>query len=332
MIRRISRFLASGILLLLAATVVATAGGSTEQTSGSEQSRTGSPGKVALLSVMVSILPQQYLVQQIGGDEVRVGVMVPPGHEPHTYEPTPRQVSEISHAAVYFRIGMPFEVAILSKIEANLPDLTVVDTRIGVTLRSIDGKDRLTVTANSSVADGYDPHIWLGPSELAIQMKNIRDALIAKEPDRRAYFDSNYARLLGRLHTVEASLAKTLGPLRGSSILVFHPAFGYFTDTYGISQLAIETNGKEPGPRGIQDIIGRARDLHVRAVFVEPDFSETTASRIAEALGVQMLVINPLAPDVLSNLEQMATTIRKGVSAIPGSGALSACRLSGRLL
>jgi zinc transport system substrate-binding protein len=313
-IRAKGRVLTAGIILFVAVAGAACAGGSAERTGGKRDTTSGPGGTVQPLNVMVSILPQEYLVSQIGGTGVRVGVMVPPGREPHTYEPTPRQISEVAHARLYFRIGMPFEDAFLPRVEANVPDLRVVDTRVGVTLRSPDGRQHMVVTANSPAVEGFDPHIWLGPRELAIQMKTIRDALVSEVPGMADTFTANYNALVARLHALDGRLKVMLAPLRGSSILVFHPAFGYFTDTYGIEELAIEQNGKNPGPREMQDLIRRARAAHVRAVFVEPEFSETTAKRIAEALGVRMLVINPLAPDVLSNLETMAKTLLAGAA------------------
>ncbi|HUX13682.1 MAG TPA: zinc ABC transporter substrate-binding protein [Spirochaetia bacterium] len=267
-----------------------------------------------VLRVVAGVLPAKYLVEQVGGAAVQVDVMVPPGREPHTYEPTPQQMTELSHAQLYVRTGMPFEDVLLPRISSSSPRLTVVDLRTNVPLRTIDGSKRLTLAPGSPAADILDPHIWLGPRELAIEAQTIRDALGVLRPDKWTLFTNNYESFVERLHAVDAKLSAMLAPLRGRSILVFHPAFGYFTDTYGISQLAIETNGRDPGPRELLELIKRARDAGIRSVFVEPEFSETTARRIAESLGVSVVVVNPLAPDILANLETMARAFLAGSS------------------
>ncbi len=265
-----------------------------------------------VVQVVVGVLPAKYLVEQIGGPEVKVDVMVPPGREPHTYEPTPQQMTEVSHAQLYVRTGMPFEDSLLSGISSFSPRLTVTDLRMNVPLRTIDGDRRLTLAPGSPAVDILDPHIWLGPRELAIEARTIRDALGTLRPDKWALFTDNYNSFADRLNALDGKLSAMLAPLRGKSVLVFHPAFGYFTDTYGITQLAIETNGRDPGPRELLNVVQRARDAGIRSVFVEPEFSETTARRIAESLGVAVVVVNPLAPDILANLEAMARAFLEG--------------------
>ncbi|WP_455383468.1 metal ABC transporter solute-binding protein, Zn/Mn family [Salinispira pacifica] len=284
----------------------AVAGGDSA-TAASGQDRSGSP-----LRVMAGVVPAGYLARQIGGSAVDVSVMVPPGREPHTYEPTPQQVTELSKAKIYVRVGMPFEESLLPRIRATAPGLTVVDLRTGVELRPISGGRRVLFKPGDPADENLDPHIWLGPRELATEAATLRDAFIAARPGERELIESNYRSFTERLSTLDARLARMLKPLDGKSILVFHPAFGYFTDTYGITQLAIEKDGREPGPRELLDVIRTARSAGVRSVFVEPEFAETTARRIAESLGVDVVVINPLAADVLANLLSMAKAFLAG--------------------
>lgn len=267
------------------------------------------------LRVVAGVLPVRYLAEQIGGTQVRADLMVPPGREPHTYEPTPQQIAVLSRAQIYVAVGMPFEEALLPKITASVPTLTVVDLRKGVPLRPIDGGSRITFGPGSATDAALDPHIWLGPHELAIEAATLRDAFTAARPASRALFDSNFRSFIERLNAVDRRIAEMLRPLDGRSILVFHPAFGYFTDTYGIRQLSIEQNGREPGPRALLDVINRARAAGVHSVFVEPEFAETTAKRIAEALKVQVVTINPLEPDVLANFTAMAKAFLAGTAA-----------------
>ncbi len=309
------RYITSILLAAVPALILSCGGTSRPEDTGSGTQAAASARQGELLTVVAGILPARYLAAEIGGTAVRVSVMVPPGREPHTYEPTPQQVAELSRAEIYVAVGMPFEESLLPRITASAPGLEVVDLRQGVALRPIDGGERVQFSPGAPADASLDPHIWLGPRELAIEAATLRDAFTAARPASRALFDSNYAAFIRRLDALNGRIAELLKPLKGRSILVYHPAFGYFADTYGIKQLAVEQNGHEPGPRALLDIISRARAAGVRSVFVEPEFAETTAKRIAQALQVKVVVINPLAPDLLANLLAMAEAISAGTAA-----------------
>jgi len=262
------------------------------------------------LSVFVSILPQQFFVEKIGGSRVNIRVMVPPGKSPTTYSPSPRQVSELAEADVFFTIGVPFEKAFVPTIAKNLKDLLIVDTSRGIEKRSItrhshDNWD----TGHPEKSEQPDPHIWMSPKLVEHQADIIAETLARIDPKGEALYRDNLESFIRELEEVDTFLAESLAPLRGETLFVYHPAFGYFADRYGLEQVAIETGGKEPSPAELEDIIEHAREEDVHLIFVQPEFPADSAESVAKAIDGVVVNVAPLSPDYLNNLRSIARVL-----------------------
>ncbi|MEA3403407.1 MAG: zinc ABC transporter substrate-binding protein [Armatimonadota bacterium] len=266
------------------------------------------PSPQTALSAFVSIPPQAYLVERVGGRHVQVNVLVGPGQSPATYEPSPSQMSGLDEADVYFRIGVPFEEALVPRIRASMPDLPIVDTRQGIEMRPMVGGD----DAHAGEAR-RDPHTWLDPDLAKMQARTICENLQELDPEHADQYQRNLEGLLADLEAVDEEIARALEPFRGAEILVFHPAYGYFADAYGLKQVAIELEGKRPTPRQLEAIIEEAECRDIRAIFVQPQFSTASAEAIAREIGAVVVPLDPLARDYLSNLRQMAQRIRSAL-------------------
>jgi len=276
------------------------------------------------IQVFTSIRPQEEFVERIGGDRVAVQALVPPGSSPATYQPTPRQMADLSDAVLFFRIGVPFENVFLPKIEGLAEGLRIVDTRKGIPLRRMKSHhhdhgeqpdpDHAHGEDHSHPEGGADPHIWLNPRLVKIQARTIADALIESDPAGQAAYESNLAAFLDDLDTLDAHLVEALAPVKGRTFMVFHPAWGYFADAYGLDQEPIEIEGKEPSGPQIARMIELAKADGVRVIFVQPQFSRQSARRIAEAIGGAVVPIDPLARDYVDNLEHVAATVLKALS------------------
>jgi zinc transport system substrate-binding protein len=258
----------------------------------------------ASLKAFVSIPPQVYFVERIGGGFVGVEELVGPGKSPATYEPTPKQIARLAEADVYFRIGVPFERGFIDKLSDVNPDLEIIDTRKGVSMRFFN---------NSGGRQAPDPHIWLDPKLAGIQAGTICKALCQLVPERTGEFRRNLSLFKGDLEEIDRQIAETLAPVKGEPFFVFHPAFGYFGDSYGLRQVAVEVEGKEPGPRRLSKLIERARKENVRIIFVQPQFTRDQAETLARAIGAEVVAMDPLAADYLKNLKTMAEVLRKAL-------------------
>jgi zinc transport system substrate-binding protein len=254
------------------------------------------------IRVFVSILPQAELVERIGGERVEVTVLVRPGESPATYSPTPRQLAELSKARLFIRVGVPFEKGFIEKVGETYPKLRIIDQRDNVRLLQ-------AVHDHDHVHGEVDPHIWLDPKRLKVQAQNIGKALVEADPGNIDGYNGRLGKLIAELEEMDKRLARMMAPYRGRALLVYHPAYGYFADSYGLVQVAVEAGGKEPGGKRLATVIEQARELRAKVIFVQPQFSKKSAELVAKAIGGKVLAMDPLARDVISNLEKMARTV-----------------------
>lgn len=264
----------------------------------------------AKLHAFVSIAPQAYFVERIGGSRVDVEVLVAPGQSPATFEPTPKQMAALSGVDVYFRIGLPFEDQLLKKLATTNDRVRIVDTREGITLRPIEeeaGEDHANEHGRA------DPHIWLNPRLVEIQARHIVEGLTALDSLGKTAYERNLIEFTQDLRQIDSTIAEILAPLKGRKIYVFHPSYGYFADAYGLIQVAVETGGKEPGGQQLANLIDQARKDSVRVVFVQPQFSQKSARTIAEAIDGAVVPLDPLARDYLENLRRLARNIERAL-------------------
>lgn len=285
----------------------------------------------ALLRVAVSIPPQAYFARRVGGEHVKVDVLLGAGQSHSTYEPTPKQLVELSNDRVLFRIGVLFEETILSKLKDMYPNLELVDTRKGVPLRKMEASesayhheegegqshtgeehehDHERDHGDLFACEGeFDPHIWLSPKLAKIQSRTICDAFQRLDPAHKDVFENNYQLFANELDALDAELTRELSPYRGQTVYVYHPAFGYFTDAYGLKQKAVELAGREPSAHQLTELIEQAKADHVKLIFVQAQFGASTAMALAEAIGGSVEAIDPLSEDYLGNLRLMAGKI-----------------------
>ena len=259
------------------------------------------------LSVIVSILPQSYFAERIGGDWVSVDVMVGPGQEPHTYEPTPDQMKAVSSAAVFFSIGVEYEDAWLPRFEDANPQMTVVDTSAGIQKIPMP----TTVIAVSAPVETdhqgeLDPHIWLSPDNARVIAENMLNALVELAPQHGADFRSNYEDLIGDIDTLNTQIEGILAGDQQRTFLVFHPAWGYFAKQYDLQQIAVQIGGQDPSASELADLITIAKDRQIKVIFVQPTFNTASAAAVAQEIGGSVAMADPLAQDWLNNLKIVA--------------------------
>ncbi|MEW6347737.1 MAG: zinc ABC transporter substrate-binding protein [Thermodesulfobacteriota bacterium] len=275
------------------------------------------------IKVFVSIVPQAYFVERIGGPHVEVKVLVGPGMDVHTFEPSPRTVTDLAKARILFRIGLPYEDVLVAKIGSTFKNLEVVDTRRGIPLRETEEGEEAhghgEASHNAKEADHHgkgekDPHIWLAPRLVKIQAENMCRALQRIDPARAEEYAKNLGAFLADLDTLDAELSQALAPVRGKTFFVFHSAFGYFADAYGLKQEAVETGGKEPSARRLAKLITQAKEDGVRVIFVQPQFSQKSSEALASAIGGAVVPVDDLARDYLANMKSIAEKVRTALS------------------
>jgi zinc transport system substrate-binding protein len=257
-------------------------------------------GATGRLHAAAGIPPVAYLAERIGGERVRVSTLLKPGDNPHSFDPTPRQMSMIGGIRVYFSSGFPFESVLVRRLKAGRPDLSVVRTEEGLLESGPPGTDARVHAGHAH--NGGDPHIWVAPALLRIQAHRVFDGLAAADPAGEPVFRRNLGRLLLSIDSLDNGIRAALEPYQGRAFLVFHPAFGRFAQAYGLRQLSIESEGKSPTPRQVGECLAEARREGVTVVFTEPRFDPRTAETLARSLGGRAETLDPLAWNVISNL------------------------------
>ena len=208
------------------------------------------------LDAVVSILPQKAFVKAVGGDLVNVKELIPPGGSPATYEPKPSDLALIEKADIYFRIGhIPFEKSHLEKFIGLNPDIKVVDTSVNVDLRHFGEDEEHTHKHEEKEHEeheeehrheGVDPHIWLSPMQVKKQVDTIAQTLSQEDTANADVYNSNAEKFKNQLDALHTEIESKLDELKTDKLMVFHPAWGYFADEYGLEKIAIEQSGKKP--------------------------------------------------------------------------------------
>jgi zinc transport system substrate-binding protein len=289
-----------------------------------------SPGVSEPLRVFVSVLPQKTFVEKVGHEHVDVHVMVQPGFSPQTYDPSPQQIAALAEAALYIRTGVPFEHAWMARIRSASPNMQVLDAREGIDLRVIEAHhhddepethwteaEHATGNAAPSTLGAspqgqqheQDPHVWTSPPLVKAMARKIRDKLSELDPEHAGDYADNYAAFAAELDALDRYIRERLGGLQRRRFMVFHPAWGYFADTYDLIQVPIERLGKSPGPRALTELIDRARREGIKVIFVQPQFDRRAAKQVARAIDGAVVPLDPLAADYEHNLRRVAAAL-----------------------
>ena len=259
------------------------------------------------LGVVVTILPQAEFVERIGGGRVDITVMVPPGASPHTYEPTPSQMTELSEAELYAKVGsgVEFELTWMDKLVAQNKGMLVVDCSEGIRLQEMVSGDSHENEGDEHEHESMDPHIWMSPLNAQTMVRNIAGGLIRINPDNRPYYEENRDAYLAELAQLDQDIRDGLSGVKNRVFMVYHPAFGYFASAYNLTMLPIEAEGKEPTPAGLQHLIEQAKEHNIRVVFAAPQFNPQSARVIADAIEGRVVLINPLSREYSSNIRTL---------------------------
>lgn len=247
--------------------------------------------------MVVSILPLADFVEQVGGDNVPVTVMVPPGASPHSYEPKPSQLVAVSKARMFVEVGtgVEFELAWMDKLMKINKDMLVINSSQGIRLM------------------GKDPHVWLSPYNAKRMVANICNGLVRLDPQNQDYYIANKNKYLERLDELDQSTRDRLSGLTDRRFIVYHPAWGYLARDYDLEQIAVEEEGKETTADNIKEVVDKSKGMSRKIVFVSPQFSTKGAEVVAHEIGGSTEFLDPLPEHYL---DDMRTAVGRLVQAM----------------
>lgn len=240
--------------------------------------------------VTVSIEPLRYVVEHIAGKDVRVNVLTPAGASPETYQPTPRQLVDLDNSRAYIKVGtLGFEKTRLEQMMANTPHLLQVNASVGI--------DSLPdVCSDHDHGDGgADPHTWMSCVNMRKIAANVCEALCQEDTARVDDYTRNLAAFNNKIDSVDSVVKASLANVKSRTFLIYHPALGYFARDYGLHQLSVEQDGKEPSAARIAQLIDDCRRDSVHTIFIQKEHAGRAARRISEATGIPVVGINPLS-------------------------------------
>jgi zinc transport system substrate-binding protein len=252
--------------------------------------------------VLVTIQPYAYFVEQIAGNTVSIEIFVPPSANPHTYEPTPKQVEKFARAKIWFRYGDSIE----QKILPFLREKKVTDVDLSKSVHLLASAEPC-----GHAHEGKDLHVWLNPQLALKQAKEISAELIRAWPEHQKLFEQNYSNLAQRLEALDQEIKTELKPFKNSYLLISHPALGYYCERYGLHQLSVECEGKDPLPQQVARVVKEAQEKKVKVVFTEPQYNNKGASLIAKKLKLPTHEIDPYASDYFKMMHDITKSIVK---------------------
>lgn len=250
-------------------------------------------------TIFVTIAPLQHLAEELTCGDFSVELLVKQGASPETFEPTSSDIARLSDAEFVFSTGL---ISFEHSLTHNLGDI-VVNLSEGIT--TLGGT---CSHHHCNHSHGIDPHIWTSPRELSTMVRNMHRALMSHYPDSAKYNDSA-EQIIARLDSLDSYCAERLGDGKQRAIMIYHPAYTYLAHNYSIEQIAIENEGKEPTAKHLVELIERGRNMGVRAIFHQPQYSADKLRSVAEELGAEVTMTDPLSLDIESEIRRVVDII-----------------------
>lgn len=249
--------------------------------------------------IAVSIIPQATFVEKVAKDKVDIVTLIPKGSSPANYEPTPKQRIEFEKAALYFSIGVPSEeFSILPMVNKKTKVVYLAD-EVAKTYPSL------------YIGDSRDPHIWLSPKRVIVIIDIISEQLSTLDPDNKDFYKKNAEEYKAEIQDSIDKINESLKNYQNKSFLVYHPAFNYFASDFNLNMLSIEEEGKTPTPKSLINIIETAKEKGIKNIYYQAEIAAEQSVAFSKELGGKAILLDPLSPNYLSNLQIMANTLKE---------------------
>ncbi|MCU0473606.1 MAG: zinc ABC transporter substrate-binding protein [Bacteroidales bacterium] len=240
--------------------------------------------------ITASIAPYKYFINEIAGDDFKVNVMVPAGANPHIYEPYPGQINRLGRSVAYISNGyLGFEMTWLGRFyEINK---TMKKLSVGEKIDPIESGHH----HEGKQIEGVDPHFWVSPECALTIASSVRDLLNELNPSEKQKYESNYSRLILRIGEADEAARTLFSEFSGKAFMIYHPNLAYLARDYGLTEISVEFEGKEPPPSRLKELIDFARTENITTIFVQKEYDSKNANAIAHEVGAKVRVIDPLS-------------------------------------
>lgn len=258
--------------------------------------------------VTTSILPTAFFVERIGENDIEVNSIVRANADPHSFEPKVSDMKKLELSNIFFAVGIEYEDIWLDKFSKAYPNLKIIKTQ-GENIKY----NKISHHNHDHSHDEFDTHIWLDPIMVKDQAKIIAQALSQKYPQNAKIYSQNLDKFIQDIDKLDAYIKDSLKDIKNRKFMVFHPSWGYFAKRYHLTQIAIESGGKEPKPAALAELIKKANQEDIKVIFVSPGFSQKSAQLIAEQTGAKLIEIDHLSKDWLNNMYKIAQIFKNSL-------------------
>jgi zinc transport system substrate-binding protein len=240
--------------------------------------------------ITVSIAPFKYFVEQIAGNDFVVNIMVPSGSDPHTYEPFPEQINKLRKSVAYISNGyLGFEMNWLDRFYEANPEMKKLSLGDMIDpISSVPKKERGHI-------EGADPHYWVSPRCALMIAASVRELICELNPSQTQKYEANYLILISKIQEVDKKAKQLFSDDPKKCFMIYHPNLAYIARDYGLEEIPVEFEGKEPTPSRMKELIDRARKDKLKSIFVQVEYDTKNAKAIAGEIGAQIILIDPLS-------------------------------------
>lgn len=259
--------------------------------------------------ITVSIAPFKYFVEEIAGNDFTVNIMVPAGADPHTYEPYPGQISKLRQSAGYISNGfLGFEMIWLDRFYEANSKMKRLSLSVGIDPLNSghhhEGED----------SEGADPHYWVSPRCGLIMASSVKEFLCELNPSQKQKYETNYQLLVSKIREIDSTAEKLFSSETKKSFIIYHPNLAYLARDYGLEEIPVENEGKEPSPAGMKEIIDRARMDNLKTIFVQTEYDTRNAKAIADEIGARIIMIDPLSENWKKAISDIISALYKSLN------------------
>jgi len=257
--------------------------------------------------ITVSILPQKYFLEKIAGDLFTIRVMIPPGASPATYDPSPKQVMDLARSAIYFEIGhLVFEETGINNRKRDFENVIFVNTSKGLNLLKSgdEGGDH---------HHNIDPHVWMSPKNVRSMAETMTNTLVDKFPEEGDLFKTNLNLFNQELDSMDQWIRHVFSGIQNRSFIIYHPALTYYAKDYGLDQIPMEWEGKEPSPSYLKELVKTAATSNIRAILIQQQFNTSEAETLAAETGSEIIPIDPLSYNWEKEIKHITTELARAL-------------------
>jgi zinc transport system substrate-binding protein len=258
--------------------------------------------------ITVSIGPYKYFIDKISGGDFRVNVMVPAGANPHVYEPFPGQISDLRKSVAYVSNGfLGFEMTWLDRFyEVNS---TMKRLSLGDNIEPLESDHH----HEGAHTESADPHYWVSPGCAKIMARTLKEFLIQINPSGKGKYESNCKVLDSIIGSVDSLAIDLFSGYSNKAFMIYHPNLGYLARDYGLEEITVEYEGKEPPPSRLKYLIDRARKENLKLIFVQKEYDVKNARAIADEIGAEIEIIDPLSEDWENSVRGIIKSVDKSL-------------------